>query len=479
MDPAPDLRLVPAALTCWVVTAAGITWSVGRPIAALCAAAAALWLAARRRGAGGGTLGTGLLVVTVIGAGFGLSVALRTDAVGGHPLRPVVGATVEVTLVPVETARPVGSGRLMFRAGLTEVNGRESAGTVTVIAPTAGYADVTAGRPARLRARVAQPARRDLTVATLIAVGRPTVGEAGAIQRAAARVRDRFAAAARSALPADQAAILPGLVLGDTTALTTATAADFRTAGLTHLTAVSGANVTIVCGAVLLLAGLIGPRAAVALAAGALIVFVVVVTPTPSVLRAAVMGALALVALVTARRRQAIPILAATVIALLAFAPQLAVDLGFALSVSATAAIVLLAPRWSDGLTARGWPEPLAAAVAVALAAQLVTAPLIAAVSGRFSVIAVIANLLVAPVIPPVTVLGTLAAALASLLPAVAGLLIRFTGPELWWLLRVAQWSAALPGASVPTPSGFVGATAIAALMAGLAWSVSRLVGRT
>jgi competence protein ComEC len=61
----------------------------------------------------------------------------------------------------------------------------------------------------------------------------------------------------------------------------------------------------------------------------------------------------------------------------------------------------------------------------------------------------------------------------------VAGLLIRFTGPERWWLLRVAQWSAALPGASVPTPSGFVGATAIAALMAGLAWSVSRLVGRT
>ena len=141
-------------------------------------------------------------------------------------------------------------------------------------------------------------------------------------------------------------------------------------------------------------------------------------------------------------------------------------------------AIVLLAPVWSARLTARGWPQPLAAAVCVALAAQLVTAPLIAAISGRFSAVAVAANLLVAPVIAPITVLGTLAAALAPMLPGAAGLLIRFTGPELWWLLRVARWSAALPGASVPTPSGWAGVAVIAVLMAGLAWWVSRLVGR-
>ena len=109
--------------------------------------------------------------------------------------------------------------------------------------------------------------------------------------------------------------------------------------------------------------------------------FVVVVQPRASVLRAAVMAAIALLAVLTHRRRQAIPVLSA-VIALMIVAPELAVDIGFALSVSATAALVVIAPGWSRRLVARGWPKPLADAVSVAVAAQLVTAPLVAAISG-------------------------------------------------------------------------------------------------
>ena len=176
--------------------------------------------------------------------------------------------------------------------------------------------------------------------------------------------------------------MLPALVLGDTSALTGETTAEFRASGLTHLTAVSGANVTIVCGAVLLTAGLVGPRVAVALAAVALLAFVIVVQPSASVLRAAVMGAITLLAVVSHRRRQAIPVLSASVIALMIGAPELAVDVGFALSVSATAALVVVAPAWSRRLVGRGWPKPLADSVSVAVAAQLVTAPLVAAISG-------------------------------------------------------------------------------------------------
>ena len=97
-------------------------------------------------------------------------------------------------------------------------------------------------------------------------------------------------------------------------------------------------------------------------------------------------------------------------------APELAVDVGFALSVSATAALVVIAPAWSRRLVARGWPKPLADAVSVAVAAQLVTAPLVAGISGTFSVVAVAANLAVAAVIAPITVIGTAAAALSALL---------------------------------------------------------------
>ena len=171
------------------------------------------------------------------------------------------------------------------------------------------------------------------------------------------------------------------------------TVAEFRAAGLSHLMAVSGANVTIVCGAVLFSARLVGPRAAVALAAVTLVGFVVVVQPSASVLRAAVMGAIALLGVVTHRRRHAMPALAATVIVLMIVAPEMAVDLGFALSVSATAALIVIAPVWSRRLVAAGWPKPLADVVCVATAAQLVTAPLIAAISGRVSVVSIAANI--------------------------------------------------------------------------------------
>ncbi len=306
-----------------------------------------------------------------------------------HPIAHRFGTAASLTVTPTESPRSLGNGRLMFRANLNRLGDGEMSGRVVVFAPVLGFGELSAGQPARFRARIGRPTRRDLTVAVLTASGEPVLGRASPVQRVAQTVRSRFAAAALQVLPADQAAMLPGLVLGDTSAVPPATTAQFRTAGLTHLTAVSGANVTIVCGAVLLSARLVGPRPAVALAAVALVAFVIVVQPTASVLRAAVMGALALLAVLAGRRRQAIPVLSAAVLALLVAAPQLAVDVGFALSVSATAALVVLAPIWSARLVARGWPKPLADAVCIALAAQVVTAPLIAAISGQLSLIAV------------------------------------------------------------------------------------------
>lgn len=497
-----DVRLVPAAVAAWAVTAAGIVWGAGPGLAALCAAVAAGWWAARgrpeRRRPRIRAAAAGVLGAAVVGAGFGIAVGLRSEAVRTHPVSQRFGTTAWVTVVPVESPRQISSGRLMIRADLVDIAGSQMSGAVIVFASAADFAEVSVGGPARFRARISRPARRDFTVAVLTVAGRPTLGRAPAVQRAAQAVRDRFAVAARGDLAPDQAAVLPGLVLGDTSAVTASTAAQFRIAGLTHLTAVSGANVTIVCGAVLLTAQLIGPRPAVGLATLALVVFVVVVQPTASVLRAAVMGAIALFAMLSGRRRQAVPALAATVIALMVVAPQLAVDLGFALSVSATAALVVLAPVWSARLVTCGWPKPLADALSIALAAQMVTAPLVAAISGRFSLVAVLANLLVAPIIPPITVLGTAAAALASAWPAAAGLLIRFTGPEVWWLLRVAEVASALPGAAVPVPSGWAGVVTVggatvaavalwrqrwfrlamtASLLCVAGWSVSEVVG--
>lgn len=459
-----DVRLVPAGLASWLVTAAGTMWPIGAALAACCAVVAVgaggLWWWARGRPdtrlAG---IGIGVAAVAVVGAGYGLAIGLRADAVARHPIATAFGTAAPVTVVPTESAVPLRSGRLMFRANLLRLRDYEISGRVVVFARVsdAEFAELMVGQPVRFTARIARPTRHDLTVAVLTATGQPELGRAGPVQRAAYAVRSEFATTARQALPGDQAAMLPALVLGDTSQVSAGTTAEFRAAGMTHLTAVSGANVTIVCAAILLSAQLVGPRVAVALAALGLAAFVIVVQPTASVLRAAVMGAIALLAMLSSRKRQAIPALSTAVLILLAVAPQLAVDVGFALSVVATAALVVVAPAWSRRLVGRGWPKPLADAVAVAGAAQVVTAPLVAAISGRFSAVAVIANLVAAPVIAPITVLGTAAAVLNLAWSAAGQLLVRFSGPEVWWVLQVAHWAAAVPGASVPVPKGVPG----------------------
>ncbi len=470
-----DARLVPAALTSWIVTAAGIVWPIGTVVGSVCLLASACGALLRRFGPQRPrihAIGVGLIAAGAVGAGFGFAIALRANAVAHHPATAAFGTTVEVAVTPAESAVPVGHGRLLFRARLRQLGRDETSGRVVVFAPAHDFGAVMVGQPMRFRARITAPTRRDLSVAVITAIGAPTMGRAGPLNRAAYAVRAGFADAARRVLPADQAAMLPALVLGDMSTVTPVTGQEFRTAGLTHLTAVSGANVTIVCGAVLFSSRLIGPRAAVGLAGVALALFVVVVQPSASVLRAAVMGAIALVGVLSSRRRQAIPALAATVLLLMVVAPQLAVDIGLALSVVATAALVIIAPIWSRRLVATGWPKTLADAVCVACAAQLVTAPLIAGISGRLSVVSAAANLAVAALIAPITVLGSAAAAACLFWPSGAQLMIRFTGPELWWLLRIAHWAASVPGASVPVPSGLAGVVVVGAggLLAVLLW---------
>src|SRR4051812_34801256 len=141
----------------------------------------------------------------------------------------------------------------------------------------------------------------------------------------------------------------------------------------------SGANVAIVLAGVLrpLRRRAVDRRAQAVLAGLALAGFVVLAGPGASVVRAAAMGAVTLLALASGRPRAAVPALGAAVCVLLLLDPGLARDPGFALSVAATAGIVLLAPAWSRRLRQRGcWPV-LADALAVSAAAGTVPAPIV------------------------------------------------------------------------------------------------------
>lgn len=214
---------------------------------------------------------------------------------------------------------------------------------------------------------------------------------------------------------------------------------------------VSGANFAIIIGALLLTVRALGagPRTAVAITGVSIVIFVVVVRPSPSVVRAAVMGAVGLLALVVRRRAQAMPALCAAVVILLLIWPAFAVAPGFILSVVATAGLIVVAPPIAERLRRRRVPRGVAEALAVAVAAQLVTTPIVVVFSGQISVIAIVANLAVTAVVAPITVLGTIAAVVTLPCPPLAILLVRFTAPELWWMAWVAERLGGLPLATI------------------------------
>lgn len=479
-----DARLVPAALLAWAATLVALLagWVTATVLSVL--GVLALGLVLRRRGGWVPAVAAGLAVLVLFGAGA----ALRVHATQAHPLHDAAerGATVrveaELTDDPTALRGGVpGAAQVLVRADLDTVTVRGArtavGGAVVLLAPEQGWARLSPGQRVAVSAEVAPPRRADLTVASLRVDEAPVLlGGPPWYQRAAGVLRTGLREAAARVLPAEQAGLLPGLVVGDTSGQSAELTADFRTAGLTHLTAVSGTNITIVCAAVLglvLLAGA-GPRTAAVLAGVALVAFVVLARPSPSVLRAAVMGAIGLLALVTARRRQAVPALCTAVVALLAVSPALAVDAGFALSVLATGALVLLAPGWAAALKERGVPPGVAELLVVPVAAHVVTAPVIAGLSAQLSLVAVLANLLAAPAVGVATVLGVLATVVLPVWTPAGEVLLRAAGPAVWWLVTVATRCAALPDAAVAVPGGVAGALGMAAVTVAVLVAVRR-----
>lgn len=282
----------------------------------------------------------------------------------------------------------------------------------------------------------------------------------GAAWRAAARDALRTRA---SWLPSDAAGLVPALAVGDRSSLDPRLVESLRVAGLTHLTAVSGANFAIVVGTVVLaLRSLRLPRIAVhAVCCVVLGCFVGVVGPEPSVLRAGAMGVVSLVALASGRAGAGSAALSAAVIAILLADPALALSFGFALSVLATLGITLLARPLAARLSAR-LPSWLAAAVAVPLAAQLLCGPIVVLLDPSFQTWSLAANLAAAPLVPAITVAATVALAIGLISPALALGATAIAGLPAQLLAITAHGFAALPGARLPWAEGAVGATAMA-----------------
>lgn len=454
-DKPTDLRLLMPAAGAWAAAAIGVQG--GRWIGLVV-------------GLGFITAGWSLLRRMWSGCAFGVAMAV-SGAVAGLWSIALAGSLPaqwahQKALVEVR-AQVISDARQWQASGY-----RPAAAVLSIeIQQVVTHGEIWQGRlPAQLRANgeaaqfLDQPVG---TTITFVALSRPSErsersavtlmlrGEVNSVESPgpSALLANRFREGLREAMahsPPEQSGLVPSLVVGDISRLPEQLKADFKTTGLTHLTAVSGTNLTLMLAFVLGVARQAGLRGWWLRGLGVLVAaaFVVVCRAEPSVLRAAAMGLIALAATGVAHdRARGLRALSLAVLILVLIDPWLSRSWGFALSVSATAGILWWAGRWQ--MTMRRWaPGWLAESLAVPLAAQLATQPIVTALSGQVSMVGLAANLFAGPFVGPVTILG-LAAGLAWLIwPGLGSVVGWAAGWCVQPIVLVARLAASAPAAA-------------------------------
>ncbi len=475
----PDLRLLPAACVLWVLAAIGTAQGVRGAIAALGLLTAlvlvAVLLTGRREAlrllAGHAALvGIGLCLLLPALARYQSARDLLEHAAAEH-------LVVTLTVRPVADAEaPRGAaawndGTVQFiadaRRGEARL-GRDRATLPTVVRVLvrgAAAEPVRDGTPGTLGTVHAGDSVR--VTGTISVDSSLVVVRVGAVESLvpADGVRAGLRAHARevtASLPSDEAALVRGMTSGDTTGMSQEAEDAMRTAGLSHLVAVSGANIALVLGAVLGPLLLLGVPRRVRIVAAAAVgaAYVALVGDQPSVVRAATMALPLLAARFAGVRASPIAALAATLAVWTTVSPQTASSIGFVLSALATGAILILAPpaaRAIVELSRERLGEGTALVIAVPLVAQLACTPVLILLAPEISLWTVAANIVVAPLVAPATILGLLALVVGPAAPGLAHVLDTVAAGAAHLVLLVAHRAATLPGSHLAVPEGPTG----------------------
>ncbi len=389
-----------------VLLAVGIGAAVLRrgPLAALCLASGSVWL----RAAAASVLAGSALAASVLPIGSGAWDAVVTDVSAPN------GAE-QRAFVRLETDADSGGGGPLLYAWLPRYpalipGDRISVRGTIAAAPTdapgfAGFLE-SHGAAGTLKAREL----------ALTAAG-------GGFTASVEQFRWGIDEALSQAIPEPEAGLAAGILIGLRERVSRAVADDFTTTGLTHVVAISGWNIALVAGiatALLRATGLARrPRSAIVVAA--IVVYTILAGAEASVIRAAVMGVVVLIAREGGRPSGAAAALGLACWGLLLVEPRMIDDIGLQLSLAATAGLLALGSHAESAvrhITRGRAPRWLAETLGVSLAAQLTTLPLILLHFGRLSIISPLANVLVAPVVP----LAMLGAAVGVLLGPALGI---------------------------------------------------------
>jgi competence protein ComEC len=283
-------------------------------------------------------------------------------------------------------------------------------------------------------------------------------------------------------LPEPQASLLTGILLGVETGIPADLMDDFSATGTSHIVAISGFNLTIIAGIFAGLARrLFGQRRVIWVAVAGVLIYTILVGASAAVVRATIMGILYLWARHLGRASFAPVSLAAATVVMTALNPYTLWDVGFQLSVAATAGLVL----YTEPLE-RGFEQTLARVVSaeraqevvglisealiVTLAAQITTSGIILHYFGRLSLVTLLTNFLILPAQTAVMVWGGIATLL--------GLIVRPLGQAVGWVawvfltytIEIVRLTAQVPYASVPVKMTGWMTFVYYVLLGGLTW---------
>ncbi len=467
-------------LAAWAGGLAALLLPTAGLLAAFGAVALGGWLLSRRIG------GAAVLAWLLLAVAVAVCALLRGEVLAASPVTEAADRQAVATLEARVTMDPrLRDGRhgpyVVLRAQVTTLTARGAShrlGAPVLVVAEPEWRQVPIGSLIRFTGRLDAADGPDLA-AIVRARSAPEVLERPAWHwRVSTRIRESLRRSVAHTGPGPST-LVPSLVVGDDEGMPEELADDFRATGLTHLLAVSGTNLTIVVGSMLIVARWSGVRGRGFYIVGAvgIVGFVVLCRGEPSALRAATMGAVALIAMGRNGRERGTRALGAAMVGLLLVEPWLATNLAFVLSVLATGGILFLAPVWRDAMM-RWLPRWLAETIAVPAAAQITVTPVIAGISGQVSLVAVAANLIAGPAVAPATVLGLVAGLLGVFWPTGAALLGSLAGWSGGWIIGIAHRGAALPMAAVEWQVGAVAMLLLTALCVLIALATPHLLGR-
>lgn len=225
-----------------------------------------------------------------------------------------------------------------------------------------------------------------------------------------------------SSLDVHSSSLILGIVFGIRDTMPKDFSDKLSTTGLLHVVAASGMNVAILAGVVnAFLSSFLKRKTALVISILAIVIYCFLSGLAPSIIRASIMGSIALFSRLIGRKDYALSSLTIAGSLMLLVSPSLAFDIGFQLSFTATMGLIYLLPLF-EGIRGLGRyaKNPALEALFVTLAAQIATLPIILNNFGSFSLISIPANILALWSVPFIMVLGAIG--------AILGLIVDFTG---------------------------------------------------